>query len=191
VTNSNKILLGWLAFIFVVAHSTAIFIYAFPEQYISPALKNAASIYVHPVFEQTWSLFAPAPLNDTKLRVKYYFEEDSTDWVEPMKDVYASHAVYRASYHGDLAVGESNLLYYIANDLIWKGLSPYEPFVSDSAQTFSYTSSYWMTKNFIYGSADFLYDKRPVRALAECSFHNVKTNESGVMILPEFSWIEK
>ncbi|MBK6527358.1 MAG: hypothetical protein IPG07_18465, partial [Crocinitomicaceae bacterium] len=80
MTKSNKILLGWLAFIFVVVHSTAIFIYAFPEQYISPGLKNTASVYVHPVFEQTWSLFAPAPLNDTKLRVKYYFEDDSTDW---------------------------------------------------------------------------------------------------------------
>ncbi|MBK9593729.1 MAG: hypothetical protein IPO32_20315 [Crocinitomicaceae bacterium] len=70
------------------------------------------------------------------MRVKYYFEDDSTDWVEPMKDVYASTHFYRGSYHGDLAVGESNLLYYIANDLIWKGLSPYEPFVKDSAQTF-------------------------------------------------------
>lgn len=175
-----------MAFIFVIGHSLAIFIFAFPTGYLPQTLKNAASIYVHPMFEQTWSLFAPCPIHDTKMRVKYYFEEDSTDWVEPMKDVYELHARYRFTYHGDLAVGESNVLYYTMNDLIWKGISPYEPFPVDSAQTFFYTSSFYITKNFVYGSADFLYGKRPVSALVECSFNNVKTGESGTLILPEF-----
>lgn len=108
-----------------------------------------------------------------------------------MQDAYASHAIYRASYHGDLAVGESNLLYYIGSDLEWKGISLYEPFPIDSASSYKLTSSYWMTRNFIYGSADYIFDKYPLKAVAECSFRNVKTNESGVMILPAFSWTEK
>jgi hypothetical protein len=191
VTKSNKILLGWLAFIFVVVHSTAIFIYAFPEQYMPASAKNVTSVYVYPVFDQMWSLFAPAPLHDTKFMVKYYFEGDSTDWIEPMKDAYALHSIYRGSCHGDLAVGESNLLYYIADDLQWKGISLFKPFPADSASSYMQTASYWMTRNFIYGSSDYLFNKRPVRALAECSFRNVKTNESGTLILPEFSWKEE
>lgn len=188
MTKSNKILLGWLAFVFVTGHSLAICIYAFPEGYISPRIKNLASIYVHPVFEQTWSLFAPCPIHDTKLRVKYYFEDDSTDWIEPMASAYENHAIYRFSHHGELAVGESNLLFFIASDLAWKGISLYEPFPVDSSTVFTYTTSYWQTKSFIHASADYLFDKTPVRALAECTFRNVKTGESGTMVLPEFSW---
>ncbi|MBI3136868.1 MAG: hypothetical protein HYZ14_19490 [Bacteroidetes bacterium] len=188
---SNKILLGWLAFVFVAGHSLAIIIYAFPEQMMPASLKQASSVYVAPVFEQTWSLFAPCPLNDTRLRVKYYFENDSTDWIDPMVGVRASHAMFRFTYHSDLAVGESNLLYYTGNDLIWMGMSPYEPFPADSSTSYKNTSSYWMMRSYIYGTADFLFEKRPVRALAECSFHNVKTGESGTLILPSFSWEKK
>jgi len=188
VLKSNKILLGWLAFIFVAGHCLAIFIYAFPENLIPVSFKRVSSHYVSPVFEQTWSLFAPAPIHDDKLRVKYYFGKDSIDWFEPMAEIHQQHALYRCSYHGDLALGESNLLYYTGNDLVWMGLSMYEPIPEDSAAAFRNTSSYWMMQHFLYGMSDYLFEKYPDSAWAECTFTNVKTGESGQVVLPFFQW---
>ncbi|MBL7897697.1 MAG: hypothetical protein JNJ99_04100 [Crocinitomicaceae bacterium] len=83
------------------------------------------------------------------------------------------------------------MLFYVANDLDYKGISVYEPFPADSAEVYKTTSSYWMMRQFIYGISDYTFGKYPEKALAECSYRNVKTGEQGTIILPEFNWKEK
>lgn len=186
----NKIRLGWVAFTFVVMHFVMIIIYAFPAPYMPEGLRTISSAYVYPVFEQSWSLFAPCPLVDNHLRVKYYFENDSTDWINPIANAEKMHAILRFTHHGDLALGQSNLLFWLAGDLQEMGLSPYQSFPEDSSAAFKYTASYWRMLYYLKGNANYLYDKEPISAYAECSFENVMTGEKGVIILPEFIWKE-
>jgi len=188
VKKINKIYLGWLAFAFVVTHFTMIFIYAFPTEYIPERLKNVASVYVYPVFEQSWSLFAPCPIIDSHLRVKYYFDSDSTGWINPIAHAEAVHSKLRFTHHGELVLGESNLLFWVAGDLNGMGIPLHEPFPVDSSGSFKNTSSYWMMSRYLYGNADYLFGRRPEAAYAECTFQNVVTGDSGVMVLPEFNW---
>ena len=188
VSHQNKIRIGWCAFLFVLFHTVTIIVYAFPAGYIPRSLQSASAHYVQPVFEQTWSLFAPCPVNDGKIEVKYYFEDDSTDWINPLKEQLEIHSRLRFTHHGELAIGYSNLLFYVANDLQVKGLSIYEPFPPDSTAAYRTTSSYWLMRQFIYGISDFTYGKYPVRALAKCHYRNVKTKEEGTLLLPEFNW---
>ena len=190
MSTANKIRIGWVAFTFVVAHFAMIVIYAFPAQYMPESLKSVSQGYVYPVFEQSWSLFAPCPLVDGHLRVKYYFENDSTDWINPIAEAEKVHSMFRITYHADLILGESNVWFWVVGDLQDMGLSPYESFPADSTDAFKYTASYWRLLYYLKGNADYLYDEQPVRAFVECSFENVSTGEKGVMILPEFNWTE-
>jgi len=177
-----------VAFSLVVAHFAMIVIYAFPSNYMPESFKSVSQGYVYPVFEQSWSLFAPCPLIDGHLRVKYYFENDSTAWVNPIAEAEKVHAMLRFTHHADLVLGESTVLFWVVGDLQEIGLSPYESFPVDSADAFKNKASYGRLLYYLKGNADYLYDKKPIRAVAECSFENVATGEKGKMILPEFNW---
>ena len=186
---SNKIWLGWFAFAFVVWHTVSIFIYAFPEEYTPAPLKRFVTPYVSPVFEQTWSLFAPCPLYEQHLRIRYYFENDTTGWISPMQHDLEQHRFWRASYHGELALGEFNALHFLRNDMLEMGLSVEEPFPLDSLSTLSTKSSYWILWRFIYGTSEKIFGEAPVMADVECSYKNVKSNRQNVFVLPGFKWM--
>lgn len=191
MSQNRKKLIGWMAFLFLSWHCLSIFIFAFPYQFTPPVLKTAVTWYVSPIFEQTWSLFAPCPLQDGKIEVKYYFVDDSTDWINPLESELEMHSKLRFTHHGEFAIGYSNMLFYVANDLAVKGISVYEPFPVDSASAYRTTSSYWLMRQFIYGISDYAYGKYPLRARVKCHYHDVKTEEKGMLLLPEFNWTEE
>jgi len=191
MSQNRKKLIGWMAFLFLSWHCLSIFIFAFPYQFTPPVLKTAVTWYVSPIFEQTWSLFAPCPLQEGKIEVKYYFEDDSTDWINPLESELEMHSKLRFTHHGEFAIGYSNMLFYVANDLAVKGISVYEPFPSDSASAYRTTSSYWLMRQYIYGISDYTYGKYPLRARVKCHYHDVKTEEKGMLLLPEFNWKEE
>lgn len=191
VSHQNKIRIGWCAFLFVLFHTVTIIVYAFPTGYIPRSLQSASAHYVQPVFEQTWSLFAPAPILNSDLKIKYYFGSDSTGWVDPMQTAEEKHAALRVTHHAELALGESNLLHFISLDLNYLGISLYDDFPQDSTNAFQSTSAWWSAGKFIYGTAEMQYQKRPDSALMHCYYHNVKTDEKGSLILPKFIWKNK
>lgn len=184
----NKILLGWTAFAFVVIHTTAIVIYAFPQQFISKDLKRIATGYVHPVFNQTWSLFAPCPRLNSSLEVKFFYGADSTGWLDPMEDARYWHGILRGSHHSELALGESTLLFYLSNDVAGLGLSYFEPFPESRLPELMQTSSYWLLKNYLTGCSIRMFDQKPDAARVNCTYENVQTGEQGVLNLPLFTW---
>ena len=188
MTPSNKIRLGWFAFAFVAAHFIMIFLYAMPFGYVPGPLKNVAANYVHPFFEQTWNLFAPAPVLNQEMKIRYFFGADSTDWINIYQDEAELHNILRFTHHGDLVLAESNLLYYVSTDLQYMGISLYQPFPADSADAYKYRGSYEMTRTFIYGNAVRDFNKVPAAADVQCIFENVKTGEAGIIQLPRFEW---
>ena len=186
----NKIRLGWIAFCFVSFHFVCIFIYALPEGVIPNGLKSFSYGYVSPVFEQKWALFVPCPIVNQNLEIKYFFDDDSTDWVDVNADAKKKHSFWRLTYHGDIALGESNLLYWVAGDFEIMNISLYQDIPIDSASSFKNYYSYYLVKNYAMSNAISLYDKKPDSAYVKCNFHNVKTDERGSSILPKFSWID-
>lgn len=158
---------------------------------MSPALKNAVTPYVSPVFEQTWSLFAPCPLMEQHIRIRYYFEDDTSEWVSPMKSDLEMHSFWRVSHHGELALGEYNLLHFVRSDLEDMGMSVMSPFENDSIPAFMGTSGYWMLYRFIYGTSVKIFHKEPLKADAECTYRNVKTDQVNTILIPDFSWDRK
>lgn len=189
MSETKKIRLAWAAFLFVLLHTAAIVIYAFPEPYLPRPIKNISSYYVSPVFMQTWNLFAPAPLHNANLSIKYIYQNDTTDWLNPLDEDLKKHQMYRMTYHGDLTVGQSNLLFFLANDIRYLGISIYDDFPEDSLSALQKTSSYWLTRNYVYGLSTFKYNKEPDAAIVKCHYQNVQTLDSGSFVLPAFNFL--
>jgi len=184
VKTKNKIQLGWLAFTFVILHFFFIFCFALPDGHVPASLKKVSTAYVHPFFEQRWSLFVPCPIMDHKLEVNYFFEDDSTNWISPTSEARRLHANLRFLHYGDLALAESNLLYWVETDLkISDSLG-----LSNRLHQFEKTWSYKMVKNYVFGNARYLLDKTPVSAKVVCVFTNVKTLVVYRIPLPLFYW---
>ncbi len=191
MNEKNKIRIGFAAFFFVILHTLLICIYAAPEGVVPVRLKTISSAYVYPIFDQRWSMFAPCPLFDHGIELKYVFEDgDSTKWIKPNESASKYHRYLRGSHHGELILAEYNLLFWVTKDIDSLGLA-YDQKVPDEKRTqFFGGYSYLMAKRYAYGNAHYLYGKEPVYALMKCHFFNVKTEEGGYLILPEFKWGE-
>jgi hypothetical protein len=169
-------------------HFSMIFIYAFPQQYVPAPAKTVANGYVYPFFEQTWNLFAPCPLISHQLSVRYFYEDDSTDWIDVYKADQELHEALRFTYHGDRVLGESNLLFWLEGDMQYLGLSLYEPIPADSAMALRNTMGYIRLASFTRGYARLNLDREPIAAETRCFFENVETGESAVVLLPKMEW---
>ena len=86
MTERNKLIAGWLAAVFLLFHTTFIFIYASPGHLISSKAKAFVNPYVSPLFEQSWAMFAPCPLIDGGIEFRIFTENDTTDWLRPAED---------------------------------------------------------------------------------------------------------
>lgn len=191
MTESNKIAWGWTAAIFVVFHCSMIFIYAFPQRLVPLSVKNLSSYYVYPVFEQTWSLFAPCPTLNSDVEVNYFFEGDSTGFIDPLKEDRRKHAMFRFTHHGDLALGESNLLFFVASDVTYMSGDLFNGFPADSASVYYKYTSCWQMEKFVYGTSYYLYSKRPDSAYVKCAYQSVKTLEEVSFHLPTYRFVKK
>jgi len=178
-----------MAFAFVVFHTTLICIYAMPKGVLPKGLVKLSSYYTYPVFDQQWSMFAPCPLFDHHVEIKYTFEDGSvTDWISPTKDAISKHMFLRASHHGDLAVAEYNLLYWINTDLMNLDIQGLEYVPEDKLDEFRFGLGYSLAENYAYGNAVYLFDQQPLEAEIRCDYKNVKTNRKFSFYLPKLIW---
>lgn len=183
----QKIWIGWLAFLFIVIHFVFILAYALPPEFSNSSLKSFATPYVEPVFTQHWSMFAPCPITNASVEIKFYFDgNDSTDWVSPTEDARNIHGWLKGTHHGELVLAESNLMYWLGLDLDRMGIEIGDPFPLYRTSEFQQGYSYFKIKDYIEGNALYLYDKEVVHAKIRCDLEDVVTGERGVLELPEF-----
>ncbi len=189
MNEKNKIRLGWAAFIFLVIHFSMILIFAWPEPHMPKKLKELSSAYVHPIFTQRWSMFAPCPYKSFGMRIKYEFVDGETsEWIRPAEDAITMHSKLRCTHHMEIALCESNLMYWVDKDLEEIGI-PNKGILNDEAES-EYISSYShpMVKRYAYGNAHYLFDKEPLNALVECNVTDVTNGSSYQVVLPKLYW---
>ncbi|MGV6862659.1 MAG: hypothetical protein ACWA41_12880 [Putridiphycobacter sp.] len=175
--NQKKIWAGYLALIFVIFHFSAIFISTLPENYSPKPVYAFSHQYVSPLFNQQWSMFAPCPLTEHTLRFKLYFDKDSSGMQQPSTDYLKYHAWFRFSHHGDLAVGEYNLMYWIMEDIKKLGWEPNQIVNEKEQQAFEKTMGYFLLKNYLTGYALNTFNQKPKKADVYLDYYNVKTKE--------------
>lgn len=184
----NKIVLGWLAFIFIVFHVGAVFNSALPAPYRSEKIRNATSFYVTPIFTQSWALFAPCPVIDAKMDVQFFFENDSTEWIRPSDDYGYWHSILRGSHHGELIVGESNIVYWLMVDLSDLNLTIEDEIPTGLIDSYLKGHSYYKIRNYVSGLSRYLFDKKPKGARVKFDLTNVNTGEHGILQLPKIDY---
>ena len=178
-----------MAFLFVVFHTLLICIYAAPAGIVPKEIKDISTAYAYPVFDQHWSMFAPCPITDHEIEIRYEFEDgDTTGWVFPNEEVKEYHKWLRGSHHGELMLAEYNLLFWVLTDKYELDLSLNEKIEGENREKFFKGYSYNMAKSYAYGTSEYLFDRAPVFAEMKCHFLDVTTNEQGWLILPEFRW---
>lgn len=187
-TSKYKIWGGWLAFTFVLLHFGFIIVYALPDQFSNPKLKTFTTPYVEPVFSQTWGMFAPCPTINSSVELKYYFKDDSTDWIDPNAGARAGHAMWRGSHHGELMLAESNLMYWIELDLKGVGVEIGGDFSVGQTQEYYKGYSYFQVENYLLGNAYYLLGKKPTSARIRVYMEDVISGKSGVTELPKFTF---
>ena len=183
---TNKIWIGWLAFLFIVVHFSFIIIYAFPATISHPKLKAFATPYVEPIFAQTWGMFAPCPTVNSTIEIKFYFENDSTEWDNPVTDAANRHSYLRGSHHGEIVLAASNLYYWLSLDLNMLNVAIGDDFPTDRMAEFYDGYSYYKIQNFIRGNGWYLYDSKVESALIRFYLEDVVSGEEGMITLPKF-----
>ncbi|MFL5752110.1 MAG: hypothetical protein ACJ76F_01785 [Bacteroidia bacterium] len=97
---------------FLLVHFTLSLIYAAPEQLLPAKVQLESKRYTLPLFEQYWSLFAPAPKTNKRLLVRI----NKGPWQSPdLQLIMESHA-NRFSSSGRKEILYSNLLYYLVQE---------------------------------------------------------------------------
>jgi len=171
--NKKKIWLGWLAFSFVIFHFATILITTFPEKFTSPTAQKLSNYYVTPLFSQTWNMFTPCPLTQNTLKFKLYFDSETTQLIVPSTNYSKYHSKYRFTHHGDLAVGESNLLFWIQLDLDKLNIKPNRKLLQYQKDAFYKTRGYFLLKNYLSGYANKIRRKKPISADVFLNYYNV------------------
>jgi hypothetical protein len=187
-TIKNKIWLGWCAFLFVVFHFTCLFFSALPSRFSNQKMKQVADFYIEPVFSQSWGMFVPTPIIDGHVEIKFYFEQDSTDWIAPTEDARKIHSFFPGTWNEELIIGESNLIYYLNVDLVEMGWEMGEPFPDELMERFHKGYSFFKIKYYIQGYGRYLFDRTPSKALFRCYLRDVVAKKSGLVELPMFEF---
>jgi hypothetical protein len=175
--NKKKIRLGWLAFSFIVFHFGTILITTFPESYSSKNAQSISNHYVYPLFSQTWSMFAPCPTTEHTLKFKLNFEKDSTDLIIPSTNNFKYHSVFRFTHHGDLVVGEYNILYWVKLDLDRLNIKPNSKIIESKKNEFKNTRGYFLLKQYLTGYSNNSKGKSPISADIELDYYDVISNQ--------------
>jgi len=109
--------LGWVAFFILIFHFSFIIISILSGSSPTTKIGNLSNSYVNPFFKQKWAMFAPCPVLENRMKVKYFFEDDSTDWIDPIEHPLKRHQTLRFTHHGNIAVGFYNMLYWFKIEL--------------------------------------------------------------------------
>ncbi len=157
-----------------------------PDSVVNSDLKKIATPYVEPIFTQKWSMFAPCPTINAHVQMKFYFQDDSTEWISPTSDAQKVHGWIKASHHAGLVLGESNLAYWLSLDLDQLGIGIGDSFPEDRIEDYQKGYSYFKVKNYLSGNANYFFDKDVVSAKIRFELEDVVSTKKGMLELPVF-----
>jgi len=188
LSDKTKITAGWICLAFVIFHTANILTVSLPDSIIPPRIRTFSDGYTSEIFAQRWDLFAPCPQVDAKIEVRFVFDSDTTEWIRPLEQAARYHSIWRMTHHGDLALDESNLLYWVQVD-IWEKHLPLNGYLTPE-EVYRYKQGYSYTKigYFLKGASHYLFGKSPDAALGRCSLENVVTGEINRFQFPEYKW---
>ena len=178
--------LGWIAFLFVVFHFLAIIITILPDSYSNNNVKKVSNYYVNPMFSQSWSMFAPCPLTDNNLEYQFFYYNDTSQLIKPSILNFKYHTIYRFTHHGDLAVGEYNLLYWIKLDLDKLNIEPNRIITPKEFELFKRTNGYFYLKSYLNGASLNTISSKPDSILVNLNYYDVKNDAKNVYTLKYF-----
>ncbi|MEO8867343.1 MAG: DUF5819 family protein [Bacteroidia bacterium] len=99
---------------FLTIHVVFTLVYTLPDTIISSSLKQKSSVYINPLFNQGWALFAPTPQVNKKVYVSYLQDNNEWSvWQDPFKKYLAKHQLHRFTTNGKIVLMESSTLHYL------------------------------------------------------------------------------
>lgn len=170
--------LGWLAFVIITCHFVLIILSIAPESIISKNVSLFSKQYTDPVFKQKWAMFAPCPILENRMKVKYHFEHDSTDWLDPIENILMTHKTFRFTYHGNIAVGYYNMLYWFKRDLDRLNIKTNDHLSFQKLSNLRNSLGNRLLHNYIFGYANENFDDRPTKIELNISYKDIVTDST-------------
>ena len=100
--------------LFFVVHISCTLLYTLPSDLTHDGLADKAKIYMAPVFDQSWSLFAPIPEVNKRVYISYLNEKGEwLDWEAPFDKYLSTHQSNPLSASGKLVLMQSSTLHYL------------------------------------------------------------------------------
>lgn len=177
IERKKEMRIGWIAFLLLFFHFFLIVTFIFSSFYPDSTAKKVSSQYVVPFFEQKWNMFAPCPIISNRFKFRYIYENDTSDWIDPSIESLKKHSKYRASYHGNLAVGEYNLLYWVKLDFDSQNI-PIDTILNfQKYPSLKTMRGMFLLKNYLKGYRISNHYKKPISTEIIFNYRNVKTTE--------------
>ncbi len=112
-----RIVIIFSLILFLVIHTSFTLMYVLPENISSVYLKEKSKSYISPMFDQSWSLFAPVPEVNKKVFVCYQMKNEKwSGWEEPFVSYLYAHQSSRISANAKIVFSISNTLHYLYNE---------------------------------------------------------------------------
>ena len=178
IRNKKQNYQGWLAFIIIFCHFLLVILSIIPSNLTSEKISDFSNSYSDPIFDQKWAMFAPCPLLENHLKIKYHFEDGSTDWIDPIDKILPIHQKYRFTYHGNIAVGYYNMLYWFKIDLDRLEVIANKKLDFLNLKELRNSLGNRLLSNYIKGYANTEFDKKPKRTDLDISYRNIVTNDT-------------
>ncbi|MDX1350600.1 MAG: hypothetical protein R3279_10150 [Putridiphycobacter sp.] len=173
IENRKEKTYGWLAFLVLVIHFGLILFSILPATKITKPIHAIAKQYAEPIFKQRWAMFAPCPTLENRIKVKFYFENDTTDWIDPIDDILPIHQTLRFSYHGNIAVGYYNMLYWLKLDIDKLSITKNELQNFSDLNDLRNTMGNRLLHKYVFGYANETFQKKPHSADLIISYRSV------------------
>lgn len=105
---------GLLAISFIGFHFLMVFFYVAPIDVVGNKLSRYSGFYIKPVFNQQWSLFAPAPVEEHSI---FYKNNEMEKWIDLVETDHNQADLFFITPHWRFSIGSYNLLYWVGSDL--------------------------------------------------------------------------
>lgn len=189
--NQKNANIGWgrIALILIVLHFSLIFVYALPESLSNSTLKAWSKPYVEPIFTQTWGMFSPCPTLNGHVELRYKFEDGlQTKWASPTETAEKFHSIFPGLHYAEIVLAESNLVYWLSLDLNYLNIEIGDSFPIDKMEEFYTGYSYFIIRDYVFGNAAYLFNKKPIEGEIRFAIRDVVSAEEGTLTLPIYTF---
>ena len=173
IGNKKENRLGWIAFFVLTIHFGLILFSIFPQTSATAKISSISEQYASPLFKQKWSMFAPCPIFENRFKVKLYFNNDTTDWLDPIDHILTKHQQYRFTYHGNIAVGYYNMLFWFKTELDQLQIPSEELLIFSDLPSLRNSLGNRLLNNYVNGYISENFDESPLKVDLDISYKNV------------------